>query len=81
MSTAIDKLNAIEVWIDTGWVDSQAKPIQPIVIPQEILDVLKPNPKGWDEVDGVKLPSITWADETKLDTRVTKTKLTRKLRK
>lgn len=21
------------------------------------------NPKGWDEIDGVKLPTITWADE------------------
>lgn len=21
-----------------------------------------PNPKGWDEVDGVKLPAVTWAD-------------------
>lgn len=25
------------------------------------------NPKGWQEVDGVKLPPITWADRTPLE--------------
>jgi hypothetical protein len=27
------------------------------------MQTIKPNPKGWQEVDGVWLPPITWAED------------------
>lgn len=36
---------------------------QAFVAAHEELHKQYANPKGWDEVDGVKLPLITWADE------------------
>jgi|SRR5882724_4574702 len=48
----------------------------------------EPNPKGWDEVDGIKLPPITWTEpqpvvipQVILDVLTAKPKPTRKPRK